>query len=305
VRPYVIRQGDHLAKLAYKFGFDADTVWNDPANADLRKVRSDPNMLWPTDVVYIPDPVAPLMTALTPGSTNNFVSTSPTVDVSLKFTDPERQSQPYTITELPQLTNLTTGPDGTTTFQVPVSESSVTLVFTSDGAAFVCNIGQLDPINTLSGIVQRLQNLGLLDPAGLYDSSNLDAIRSGLRALREGQSPPDSSPPASSPPASTPPPASSPPASSPPASSSPASSPPPSSAPSSGSSSDDDPPPSSAPPSSEAPLSSAPALDTPPPSSSAPPSSPPSSPGEDDGGLSDDGTLDDSTAQLLLKTHGS
>jgi hypothetical protein len=50
VQPYVIRQGDYLALLAYKFGFDADAVWNDPKNADLRKIRSDPNMLWPTDV---------------------------------------------------------------------------------------------------------------------------------------------------------------------------------------------------------------------------------------------------------------
>src|ERR1700722_13430648 len=91
VQPYVIRQGDYLAKLAYTFGFDADAVWKDPANADLRKIRSDPNMLWPTDIRYIPDPVVPAGTTLTPGSVNSFVSTSPTVSINLKFTDPERQ----------------------------------------------------------------------------------------------------------------------------------------------------------------------------------------------------------------------
>jgi hypothetical protein len=38
LQPYVIKQGDHLALLAYKFGFDADTVWNDPKNAQLRQL---------------------------------------------------------------------------------------------------------------------------------------------------------------------------------------------------------------------------------------------------------------------------
>ena len=53
MQPYVIRQGDYLALLAYKFDFDADTVWGDPANSDLRKLRPNPNLLWPTDVLYI------------------------------------------------------------------------------------------------------------------------------------------------------------------------------------------------------------------------------------------------------------
>ena len=60
---YVIRQGDYLAKLAHRFGFDAGTVWGDPRNSELRSLRGDPNVLHPGDVLWIPedeDPPLPL-----------------------------------------------------------------------------------------------------------------------------------------------------------------------------------------------------------------------------------------------------
>ncbi len=57
MQPYVIRQGDHLAHLAHKFGFDPQAVWQDGSNDELREARPDPNILCPGDVLYIPDPV--------------------------------------------------------------------------------------------------------------------------------------------------------------------------------------------------------------------------------------------------------
>jgi len=294
MQPYIIKQGDYLALLAFKFGFDADTVWNDPANADLQKLRPDPNMLCATDVLYIPDQVSkpPVTQSVTTGTANTFVTNPPTVNVSLKFTDAQFASQAYTINELPELTGLTTQADGTTGFAVPVSQGTVTLVFTGDGTTFTCSIGWLDPITTISGIVQRLQNLGYLDPAGSFGLSTLDVIRAALQTFRSAQpgaapasdpspasaSPPSNANPTPSSPAPVSAPPSGPPPSSgskpPPSSTAPGSSPPPSSPPPSSASS---PPPSSAPPSSEAPPSSAPPLSNPPPSSAPPSSDPPQS----------------------------
>jgi len=37
--PWVIRKADYLAFLAHRFDFDADTVWNDGANAGIRTLR--------------------------------------------------------------------------------------------------------------------------------------------------------------------------------------------------------------------------------------------------------------------------
>lgn len=186
MQPYVIKQGDYLALLAYRFGFDANTVWNDPANDNLRKRRPDPNMLSATDILYIPNPEKkkPSTFSLASGQTNSFVSTAPEVDISLKFSDASRASQAFTISELPALTGLTVGGDGTAMFKVPVSLPFFTLIFTSDGAAFKCKTGYIDPIGTLTGIVQRLQNLGYLDRLGAYDVGTIDAIRRALSAFR-------------------------------------------------------------------------------------------------------------------------
>jgi hypothetical protein len=51
--PYVVRQGDHLAKVAVRMGFDADRVWNSDKNASLRERRPDRNMLCAGDILYV------------------------------------------------------------------------------------------------------------------------------------------------------------------------------------------------------------------------------------------------------------
>jgi N-acetylmuramoyl-L-alanine amidase len=191
MQPYVVKQGDYLAALAHRFGFDADTVWNDDKNADLRKLRPDPNILWPTDVLYIPDQVdaEPATHQLETGTTNTFLSDAPTVPIEIRVKDPAFASQDYTVPELPQLAGLTTTADGTATFAVPVTLPACTMRFTASGKTFTFNVGHLDPINQLSGVFQRLQSLGHIHPdAQLPDPPDMDMIRAALRALRAAQS---------------------------------------------------------------------------------------------------------------------
>jgi len=227
MQPYVIKQGDYLAKLAYTLSFDADTVWNDDKNADLRKLRPDPNFLWPTDVLYIPDSVdqPPAMQSLTTGSANNFVSDAPTTSVSIRFSGAPLASQPYTVQELPQLTGLTTGGDGTATFSIPITLERFTIAFTASGATFTFDAGHLDPLNTLSGVVQRLQNLGYIAvDYPLDDPPDLELLRAALRAFKADQGGPSSAP-APGPAAPAPAPSSPPSANGSPSSAGPASSP--------------------------------------------------------------------------------
>jgi len=319
VQPYIVKQGDYLAQLAFKFGFDADTVWNDPANADLQKLRSDANVLFPGDLLSIPDQVnkPPATQNVTTGATNTFVTSPPTVTVSVQLAD---HGQPmagvaFTVPELPDLPPQTTGADGTAPVEIPVTLQSFTIALTTaDGSTLSvpCSPGGLDPINTLSGIVQRLQHLAYLPAAATPDGLGLDGIRAALRAFKmiaQGGPPSPSStpPPDSCAPGSGPVSGSSPPASAPaswppwilwprddvPPDSQPPSQPPPSE------------PPHSAPPSSKPPASGPPPT-TPPSTPTMPPrplSVPPSGP-VDDAGLSDAGVLDDETAQLLLTAHG-
>jgi ribosomal protein L16 Arg81 hydroxylase len=98
MQPYIICEGDYLAKLAHQFGFDADTVWNDPKNAQLQQVRPNPNILLPGDVLYIPDQtVAKPQQSVTTGTTNTFVTDTPTVTITVQFTDTSLASQAYSV----------------------------------------------------------------------------------------------------------------------------------------------------------------------------------------------------------------
>src|ERR1700744_861264 len=51
-----VQQGECLTRIAAQYGFlDYRTIYNDPGNAELRQKRPDPNMLFPGDVIFIPD----------------------------------------------------------------------------------------------------------------------------------------------------------------------------------------------------------------------------------------------------------
>jgi hypothetical protein len=274
MQPYVIKQGDFLARLAYRFGFDADTVWNDPKNAPLRQLRPNPNILWPTDILYIPDPPAnPVTHDLVTGGSNTFTADVPTIDVTVKFADQSLASQAYSVRELPDLPSATSGADGTVSFPAPLTLGTATIVFTEPGATFVYQLGNLDPIETLSGVFQRLQHLGFIDASARVGLATVESVRWALLAFKAAQADQNSPPAAASAPPSTPAPLSGPPPSPP---SSPAGN---DMSPGSGGSDDDSGP------------------------VSAPPDSSPSLP--DNGGLNDDGTLDDDTKQLLLSAHGA
>jgi hypothetical protein len=192
MRPYVVCTNEYLLKIAFKFGFDADSVWNDPSNDDLRKLRPDPNILLAGDVLYIPDDKPPVVHSLVTGTTNEFVSPDPpTVVVTQTFgqVDPKAySSKAFTVTELENLTGLTTDGNGTATFPVPVTLDSVSVVFTDSGEVWRLILGGMDPIDTLVGVFKRLQNLHYIAGSVAYlfgDRSNdIEIVRSGLRRLK-------------------------------------------------------------------------------------------------------------------------
>jgi hypothetical protein len=188
MQPYVIKQGDYLALLAYKFGFDADAIWNDPANKPLQDTGRTPEMLCPADILYIPDPVDNDAHPVAVGQTNAFQSDPPKVTVSIQFKDPSLASQSFTVPELPELATQTVGADGTVSLEVPVTLAAVTFTFSESGDTLVCGIGYLDPVRTFTGVVQRLQNLGFLTPEREYQLDGIEEVRARLRDLRASQS---------------------------------------------------------------------------------------------------------------------
>jgi hypothetical protein len=72
-----------------------------------------------------------------------------------------------------------------------VTLATATVVFTDSGDSFPLAIGGMDPIDTLSGMFGRLKNLGYIGGDVQLDTENpldnLDALRTGLRALKAAQ----------------------------------------------------------------------------------------------------------------------
>src|ERR1022692_1174838 len=52
---YSVQQGDSLSSIAFGFGMNWQTLWNHPDNAALKSRRKDPNVIYPGDVVCIPE----------------------------------------------------------------------------------------------------------------------------------------------------------------------------------------------------------------------------------------------------------
>lgn len=275
-------------------------MWQDAKNADLRQKRPDPNILLPGDVLYIPDASdrQPAPFSAPAGSTNSFTAPASTATVTVTLVvvpsttstttttgTTTYASRAYTIQELPDLTGLQTDGNGTATFDAPVTVGTATLVFTDTGEQVALTLGAIDPIDSLSGMFQRLQNLGYIGPQA-YDNAqeqnNIYLIRAGLLALKgkiddEGDGPPsapDSGPVDSG----------------------------------SGSESGPEsrPDPGADPDAGTAGAGNAGAGATPGSDPSVAASPPPSAPAPvgDNAGLSDDGTLDDDTRSLLLKAYG-
>lgn len=51
---HLILQGESIDSLAYEYGHSGDTIWDHPRNEQLRSRRGDFRVLYPNDVIFIP-----------------------------------------------------------------------------------------------------------------------------------------------------------------------------------------------------------------------------------------------------------
>lgn len=165
MKPYVIKQGDHLLKLAHLMGFDADRVWNDGANAELKAARSEPTMLQAGDILMVPDEPKKQLD-LKHEAKNEFVAKVPKIAVSVAVTDDDEPlaNEPYVVEGLGDDQTRTTDADGMVSFEAPVHLREVTVRFENVELAFRVGIGELDPIDTDAGVRMRLTQLGFYGP---------------------------------------------------------------------------------------------------------------------------------------------
>jgi N-acetylmuramoyl-L-alanine amidase len=187
---YTVKQGDHLSKIAKDNGFiDYTVIWDHPHNADLKKLRQNPNILLPGDQLFIPD----MEQKQEPGATDKkhtFTVDKKTLKLSLVLKDiyekPIAGAQCALLVD-GQVYQLTTDGSGKLEQEIPLDAKDGTLTIRGDQTPFAneiipIKIGHLDPIDEVSGQVGRLNNLGY--SAGPLDGSDTGAFQSAIEEFQ-------------------------------------------------------------------------------------------------------------------------
>ena len=166
---HIVRQGEHLAQIAEKYGYhDYKAIWDHPNNARLKKLRENPNVLLPGDVVHVPDKRQKQEQVAT-GQLRRVKLHGGKLKLRLALKDFGNEPIKNTkckITINGVDTPLTT--DGNGHIEMPISPSvtSATLTFTDPTVPFdltvPIRIGHLDPVTEISGQRARLSNLGYI-----------------------------------------------------------------------------------------------------------------------------------------------
>jgi len=165
---HVVQQGECLSSIAQSYGFpDFRTIYDDPANADFKKRRPNPNLIYPGDVLVIPGPSAPTFTLAT-GQSHPFVVKRPKATLCLQAEIMTSHHYRLVVGDK----TFTGQTDGSAPIEHPIPPDAATgrieLWPATQGnekaqaglLGWDLQLGALDPIDELSGVQARLANLG-------------------------------------------------------------------------------------------------------------------------------------------------
>jgi hypothetical protein len=187
VAQYTVQRGEDIMSIAAENGFLWDTIWNHPDNAQLKQLRKDPGILFQGDIVVIPDRTLRSETAPT-DQLNKFVKRTVHVQVRLRLLDYKRQARGnvlFVATVDGVVTKGQSDGDGYIDLTVQPTAKKLILKATEGKRTeeYKLPLGYIDPIDELSGVQQRLVNLGY--PCGSEEGTLGDLTRIAVSAFQK------------------------------------------------------------------------------------------------------------------------
>lgn len=178
-----VKSGECLSSIAHMYGFSWDTIWSYSENSSLRNKR-DPNVLFPGDVVHIPE----RQTKKEAGATENrhtFRLKGEPVELRLRLlknNEPLADAE-YILNAEGSVNTGKTDSDGNIRHRISPDAIDGTLELPDSGKKFILKIGDLDPVTENTGVQGRLKNLG-------FDCGPVDGIigprtRQALKSFQE------------------------------------------------------------------------------------------------------------------------
>jgi len=177
---YTVRQGDCISSIAKKNGLFWEKVWDHPNNSQLKQKRKDPNILYPGDMVFVPDKEEKEESGATE-QRHRFRKKGVPAKIRLKVLDENqpRANQSYTFEVDGVLFSGVTDSEGNLEHVIPPDAKKGKLLIGEEQDEYLLNLGQIDPIDTITGLQARLNNLGFYYGAmdGVMGTETEAAIR--------------------------------------------------------------------------------------------------------------------------------
>lgn len=162
VRPYIVRQGDYVAKIAAQLGCSEDEIWNHEKNKELKESGRTKEILAPGDCLFIPE-LSRHALAISLENTSSYSANVPSISVRIRLTNTGGTpitNEPYLVGDLDSTKKGDTGPDGIIELSASVLSRVVHVIFPRTLQRLAIQVGFLDPVCEESGIRQRFANLG-------------------------------------------------------------------------------------------------------------------------------------------------
>jgi hypothetical protein len=187
---HIVKDGECISSIAKNTGHFWPTIWDDPANVDVKTARKDPNVLLPGDRVHVP----PIRRRQEPGQTemrHRFVRKGEPSRLHLRIfnVDLARGNESFTLTVDGQEQRGITDPNGCLDVPIPGNAKTARLTFINDGTSYQLALGGVDPVSELSGVQRRLNNLGY--DCGPEDNTLGNGTRAALHRFQAAKGLPE------------------------------------------------------------------------------------------------------------------
>ncbi|HBY58182.1 MAG TPA: hypothetical protein DEH78_00060 [Solibacterales bacterium] len=175
-----VQKGDCIASIADKYGHFWGKVWQYGPNAQLKNLRKNPNVLMDGDVVVVPEKAPGEKDAATDQlHTYRRKGVPSKVRLRMMAHDKPRRDIDWTFDVDGKTHRGKTDGDGYLSLPVPPGVQRGVLKLYVDNLVeeHTINLGYLNPITEVTGIQQRLRNLGIECPeSGAMDEDTKNAL---------------------------------------------------------------------------------------------------------------------------------
>lgn len=164
MKKHPVIQGDCISSIAEENGFFWETIWNHADNKQLQDKRKDPNILYPGDVVTIPDKRLKEVSEATNNVYKYKLKNTPAKLKLRILRDAEPRAGENFILSIDKV-EIKRGQipaDGSIEIPIlPKAKAGELIIGEGENAEiYILNLGFLDPIDTITGVKARLNNIG-------------------------------------------------------------------------------------------------------------------------------------------------